>query len=89
MSRFMVTGGFVGFFIVFLAGLMDQRSTLIVLRDGMLGCLVMALLFRLFYSRLESGIANAIEQEAHEMMEQARLEAEQGKADAESKNIQP
>jgi len=84
MSRFMVTGGFVGFFIVFLAGLLNDRGTLIVLRDAMIGCLVMALLFKVLYSRLESGIAAAIQDEAKVMAEQARKDAQENPADAES-----
>ena len=80
MNRCMLRGGFIGFSIVFLAGLADGRSIFLVLRDGMVACLVMALLFRLFYTKLEVGIAAVLEEEVQRMRRAAREEAEQSEA---------
>ena len=80
MSRFMIRGGFLGFLIVFLDGLSDGRSIFVILRDGMIACLVMALLFRLFYSRLESSVVSVLEKESERMRQKAIEEAAEAEA---------
>lgn len=76
MNNFMVIGGFVGFLIVLLAGMLNGRSMLIVLRDSMIACLIMAFLFRILYKQVEASMATALEKELKLMKEEARAERE-------------
>lgn len=76
MSRFMITGGFIGFAVVFVSGVMDGRNVLIVLRDSMIACLAMALLLRMLYRRIESSMASVLEREWRKESEQARAKAQ-------------
>lgn len=82
MNRSMVTGGFIGFAIVFLIGAMNGRNVLIVLRDGMIACLVMAFLFRMVYRRIEASMAAVLEKEWREKAEKARADARDDQAGA-------
>ncbi len=48
MSRYFVTGGFLGFALLFFTTMGAGSSIHIALRNGMVGCLVMGLLLRFF-----------------------------------------
>lgn len=76
MRRFMITGGFIGFLLVFLVEMLNGRSMLIVLRDSMIACLIMSYLFRLLYKQMEGSMATALEKELKLMQEEARAETE-------------
>lgn len=77
MNRFMVIGGFVGFLVVFLNGLVDGRNIFIVLRDSMIACLVMAFLLRILYKRIESSLVSVLEKERRAMRDAAKQESKQ------------
>lgn len=82
MSRLMLTGGFVGFLVVFIIGIADGRNIFIVLRDSMIACLVMALLLRMFYNRIESLMVSVLEKERRAMDEATKAESGQEEDEA-------
>jgi len=49
MSRYFLMGGILGFGLVFFVTLSGGSSIHLALRNGMIGCLVMAVLARLFF----------------------------------------
>jgi phosphotransferase system glucose/maltose/N-acetylglucosamine-specific IIC component len=82
MNRFVITGGFIGFVVIFVSGVMDGRNILLVLRDSMIACMVMAFLFRMLYRRIEASMAALLEKEWREKAEQARADAKDAQAEA-------
>jgi formate/nitrite transporter FocA (FNT family) len=52
MKLMFLTGGFVGFALTALTGVIADRDLNLVLRDSAIGCLIGALLFRWFWSVL-------------------------------------
>ncbi|MFP4158004.1 MAG: hypothetical protein ACLFU4_10340 [Opitutales bacterium] len=82
MNRFVITGGFIGFAVIFVSGVMDGRNILLVLRDSMIACMVMAFLFRMLYRRIEASMAAVLEKEWREKTEQARAATKDAQAEA-------
>lgn len=78
MRRFLVIGGVAGFVPVFLASLSSSSNLNLAVRDGMVGCVIMAVLFRILYSQLEAG-----------MVVVARKELERRQAEEEAENPPP
>jgi len=72
MNRFMLTGGFVGFLLVFLTGVSSDKNIFIVLRDSMIACLIMGFLLKILYGRFETALASILEKEQAAMEEEAR-----------------
>jgi hypothetical protein len=52
MSQFFLIGGFVGFALAFFASLHAGTSVHVALRNGMLGCLLLAILTRYFFNKV-------------------------------------
>lgn len=78
MTRFMLYGGFAGFLVVFFSGLIGQRELDDILRDAMVGCLVIAYLSKFFFRRLEACAVVVLKKNEAA----AQLEREQQKAAA-------
>ena len=76
MSRYMIIGGFAGFSIVFLAGLIKGRYLAEVLPDAMISCLIMGLLGRFLYQSMERGVVSVLEKEAEKQKAEAESELE-------------
>jgi hypothetical protein len=66
MRRFMLYGGFFGFSIVFIGGLLCQRELNHSLRDAMIGCLIMAFAARLVFRAVEQCVVEVLERETKE-----------------------
>jgi phosphotransferase system glucose/maltose/N-acetylglucosamine-specific IIC component len=77
MSRFMIVGGFFAFLVVFITGLISDRSIFVVLRDSMIVCLVIAFLLRLLYMQIENCLATVLEKEIQAKREKALAEAKE------------
>jgi hypothetical protein len=60
MKFIFLAGGFAGFVLTTLAGLLAGRAPDLVLRDGAIGCLVGALLFRWFWSVFVNALTEAV-----------------------------
>lgn len=73
-----LAGGFAGFAITALTGLLSGREVDYVLRDAMAGCLAGAFLFRWFWGVLQRAFGEALE--AKRKADAAAQEAEQAAA---------
>lgn len=56
-----LAGGFAGFLLAALSGLLAGRASALVLRDAALGCLAGAFLFRWFWSMVVKAMAATLE----------------------------
>lgn len=52
MSRYFFIGGFIGFALLFAISISSGASIHVVLRNAMVGCLVLALLFHFYINRV-------------------------------------
>lgn len=77
-------GGFVGFSAVAASGLLAGRSGDRVLFDAAIGCLVGALLFRWFWSRMIAALGVAVQAKRAE-----RRAAEEAQAAARATSVSP
>jgi hypothetical protein len=80
MRSIFLLGGFVGFLVSALAGLLAGRSSDLVLRDAALGCLLGAFLFRWLWSVFVRILSEAV---------QAKRAAEAAAAEAADKAAAP
>lgn len=64
MKRFFLTGGFIGFALTFTSTFAAGGSLNTSLRNGMLGCLLLAFGFRMIYRQLQMGAIHILEQES-------------------------
>jgi hypothetical protein len=76
MSRFILIGGFIGFLVAFTAGISSGGSINVVLRDAMIGCLIVGIGFRIIYAQIQKCAIEILRREAEEQM--AREQAEEG-----------
>lgn len=83
MSRWMALGGFIGYLLTLLASFSSGGNINAAVRDGMVGCLLMALLFQFLYRQLELAAVEVIRKER--AAQEAAEEAEQAQAEAERK----
>lgn len=60
MKFIFLAGGFAGFALTAVIGLMAERSPDMVLRDAMIACIVSALLFRWFWSVLVRALTETV-----------------------------
>lgn len=74
MKHFFLTGGFLGFFFTFVIRFTAGGDLHMALRDGMIGCLLMAFLCRFFYRQLEIGALEILRREAEEERQREELE---------------
>lgn len=75
MSRFLLTGGFVGFLLTFLGSFGAGRDINVAVRDAMLGCLAVSFAFRILYGQIENGVREILRREQAEADKEAREEA--------------
>jgi hypothetical protein len=61
MRSIFLTGGFVGFFVCALTGVLAGRASDLVLRDAAFGCLVGAFLFRWLWSVFVRVLSQAVQ----------------------------
>jgi len=81
MQFVFLAGGFAGFALTTVTGLLSGREPDLVLRDGAIGCLAGALLFRWFWGILIRGVSDAVtaKRAAEEAAAAAAAESTQGK----------
>ena len=63
MKRFLLAGGFIGFLLTFVTSLSTSANLNLALRDGMIGCLVLTLVSKVFYRQLENAAVAILERE--------------------------
>lgn len=66
MKFIFLSGGFIGFALAAVAGLGAGRDAALVLRDAAIGCLVVALLFRWFWSAVVKALSETVERRRKE-----------------------
>lgn len=74
MTRYMVMGGAIGFIVAFASGIVTGHGLSTVLRDAMIGCLVLALITKFFYNALERSVTTVLEKEIEELEQKAMKE---------------
>ena len=67
-------GGFSGFVLVALVGFLSERPGELVIRDAAISCLVMAFLFRWFWSVVVKSFVEVVHQRRREAAESAKKE---------------
>lgn len=85
MSRYLVMGGSLGFIVAFASGIMVGHGLSTILRDAMIGCLIMAFIAKFFYQNLERSVTMILEKEIEELQQKVLNEQE---AEAASKQKQ-
>jgi hypothetical protein len=76
MRRFFLTGGFIGFLLTFVTSLATGGDLHNALRDGMIGCLVLAFVSRIFYGQLENAAVSILEKEIEALEKEESEEME-------------
>ncbi|MFO7724827.1 MAG: hypothetical protein R6V45_04680 [Oceanipulchritudo sp.] len=76
MRRFFLAGGFIGFLLTFVTSLSTNGNLNLALRDGMIGCLLLGLVSKLFYRQLESAAVAILEREIAAAEEEKPKETE-------------
>jgi hypothetical protein len=84
MRFIFLAGGFVGFLIVAVTGLLAGRSNDLVLRDASIGCLAGAFLFRWFWSIYVNAIIHTVKTKRA-----AQAAAEEAEAAAKATPVTP
>jgi hypothetical protein len=78
MKRFMLSGGFAGFLLTFVTSFGSGSDLGIALRDGMIGCLLVAFVSRLFYRQIENAAISVLQAENNLMEKEETEEYEAG-----------
>ena len=76
MSRYLILGGSLGFLVTFVSGIMAGHPLSTILRDAMIGCLIMAFIVKFFYQSLERSVSKILEKEIEELQQKAINEKE-------------
>ncbi len=63
MNGFFLVGGFLGFAVTFLGNVASGRDINGALRDGMIGCLIMAYVFNFLGRQIEHGLLEILRKE--------------------------
>ena len=80
MSRYMIIGGAIGFLVAAISGLVSGHPLNVIMRDAMIGCLILALIAKFFYQNLEKGVIAVLEKEIEELQENALTNKEESSA---------